>query len=81
MGLVKVHSGSQYLQFKGRLVYSKTCSEVDAAVHDVWEMVNARRAILPGNVAVGFDLEWKTSFQRGRFFYPWSSHVLTSSSC
>ncbi|KAG0580196.1 hypothetical protein KC19_4G155400 [Ceratodon purpureus] len=61
----KVHSRSQYLQFKGRLVYSKTSAEVDAAAHDIWEIINAKRVISPGTVAVGFDLEWKTSFQRG----------------
>lgn len=59
-----LHSKALYLQFKGRLVYSKTHSEVDAAVHDIWEMINSKRSLVEGNVAVGFDVEWKTSFRR-----------------
>lgn len=48
-------------------MYSKSYLEVDAAAHNVWEMINVKKASLPGSVAVGFDLEWKTSFQRGHF--------------
>ena len=55
-------------------MYSKSYAEVDAAAHDIWEMINAKRAVLPGNVAVGFDLEWKASFQRGLCRDPWSLH-------
>lgn len=73
--LDKLHSKALYLQFKGRLVYSKTHSEVDAAVHDIWEMINSKRSLVEGNVAVGFDVEWKTSFRRGIF---WKNHFSDS---
>lgn len=53
-------------------MYSKTYLEVDGAAHAIWEMINAKRESVPGNVAVGFDLEWKTSFQRGLFSNPLS---------
>lgn len=55
----------QCLQFKGRLTYSKTQAEVDASVHEIWKIVAAKRLSSSGKVPMGFDMEWKTSFQRG----------------
>lgn len=55
----------QSLQFKGRLTYSKTQAEVDASVDEIWKIVAAKRLSSSGKVPMGFDMEWRTSFQRG----------------
>ena len=61
----KVKSKAPLLQFKGRIVYSKSEEEVDAAAHELWEVVRAKKKVASGDVPIGFDMEWKASFQRG----------------
>lgn len=65
MLIAKVQLRIQSLQFKGRLVYSKAYEELDEAANAITEIIVAKRGST--NVAMGFDLEWKTSFQRGLF--------------
>ncbi len=63
----KVKSKLPLLQFKGRIVYSKSEAEVSMAAEEILEIVRGKRQeATAAEVAMGFDTEWKASFQRGR---------------
>lgn len=63
----KVKSKLPLLQFKGRIVYSKSEAEVNMAAEEILEIVRGKRQeATAAEVAMGFDTEWKASFQRGR---------------
>ncbi|CAK9275885.1 unnamed protein product [Sphagnum jensenii] len=62
----KVKSKLPLLQFKGRIVYSKSEAEVNMAAEEILEIVRGKRQeATAAEVAMGFDTEWKASFQRG----------------
>ncbi|KAM7253098.1 hypothetical protein ACFE04_025716 [Oxalis oulophora] len=52
------------LKFGGQIKYSTTRFEVDKAASDLLRILETRKQ-LTGQVAVGFDIEWKPSFRRG----------------
>ncbi|XP_050372223.1 3'-5' exonuclease-like isoform X1 [Argentina anserina] len=52
------------LKFGGRVRYSRTTVEVEKAAMEVLTTVNTKKSEMGLN-AVGFDIEWKPTFQRG----------------
>jgi hypothetical protein len=48
-------------------VYSKSEAEINMAAEEILEIVRGKRQeATAAEVAMGFDTEWKASFQRGR---------------
>nr|XP_011462822.1 PREDICTED: Werner Syndrome-like exonuclease isoform X1 [Fragaria vesca subsp. vesca] len=52
------------LKFGGQITYSRTTVEVEKAAMDILKTVKAKQNEM-GQNAVGFDIEWKPTFQRG----------------
>ncbi|PRQ38410.1 putative DNA helicase [Rosa chinensis] len=52
------------LKFGGRVTYSRTAVEVEKAAMEILKTVKAKTNEM-GQNAVGFDIEWKPTFQRG----------------
>ena len=52
------------MAFKGRVVYSRTVSEVENAAKELLKFVETRMGGTD-QVVLGFDIEWKPSFIRG----------------
>ncbi|CAN1334269.1 3'-5' exonuclease [Linum perenne] len=52
------------INFGGRISYSRTSMEVEMAARELLRSLEAKRRE-SGQVAVGFDIEWKPTFKRG----------------
>ncbi|XP_022947132.1 Werner Syndrome-like exonuclease [Cucurbita moschata] len=52
------------LKFGGRIVYSRTASEVDRASRELAKKINSMRKGMD-QITIGFDIEWKPTFRRG----------------
>ncbi|KAK6266079.1 hypothetical protein QUC31_016916 [Theobroma cacao] len=62
----QAYSKSRYpaLRFGGQILYSRTRSEVEKAAMELLKTLKIKKKET-GQVTVGFDIEWKPSFQRG----------------
>lgn len=54
------------MSFKGRVIYSRTINEVEKSAVELLNFVEEKKR-KEGNVALGFDIEWKPTFRRGQF--------------
>ncbi|KAL0867339.1 hypothetical protein Bca101_046457 [Brassica carinata] len=52
------------MRFGGRIVYSKTASEVDRRAMQLLKVLDTKRD-LSGRAFIGFDIEWRPSFRKG----------------
>uniref|UniRef100_A0A0V0IC86 3'-5' exonuclease n=2 Tax=Solanum chacoense TaxID=4108 RepID=A0A0V0IC86_SOLCH len=52
------------MTFKGRVIYSRTIKEVEKSAVELLNFVEEKKR-KEGDVALGFDIEWKPSFRRG----------------
>ncbi|XP_004247884.1 3'-5' exonuclease isoform X2 [Solanum lycopersicum] len=52
------------MSFKGRVIYSRTINEVEKSAVELLNFVEEKKR-KEGNVALGFDIEWKPTFRRG----------------
>ncbi|KAE8076340.1 hypothetical protein FH972_014998 [Carpinus fangiana] len=52
------------LKFRGRIVYSRTATEVEKAAEELLKNLEAEKRE-SGQVVLGFDIEWRPSFRRG----------------
>ncbi|TMW85914.1 hypothetical protein EJD97_022276 [Solanum chilense] len=52
------------MSFKGRVIYSRTINEVEKSAAELFNFVEEKKR-KEGNVALGFDIEWKPTFRRG----------------
>ncbi|KAJ7555137.1 hypothetical protein O6H91_05G023900 [Diphasiastrum complanatum] len=53
-----------FLQFKGKVVYSTTMEEVDAAAQQLQCILSSKRKDTQDAIALGFDTEWKVVYNR-----------------
>lgn len=53
------------LAFEGRTVYSRTLVDVEKSAEELLNFVEAKKE-KEGNVVLGFDIEWRPTFMRGR---------------
>lgn len=60
------------LKFGGRIVYSRTATEVEKAAEELLKNLEAEKRE-SGQVVLGFDIEWRPSFRRGQLIssFPW----------
>nr|GMD85338.1 Werner Syndrome-like exonuclease isoform X2 [Ipomoea batatas] len=54
------------LGFRGRVVYSRTAVEAEKSAAELLNFIETRKRA-EGVVALGFDIEWKPTFKRGRY--------------
>lgn len=54
------------MRFGGRILYSKTASEVDKRAMQLLKVLDTKRDE-SGRAIVGFDIEWRPSFRKGTF--------------
>ncbi|XP_044484213.1 Werner Syndrome-like exonuclease isoform X2 [Mangifera indica] len=54
----------QPLSFGGQILYSKTSTEVQKAAVELLQFLEVKKKET-GQVAIGFDIEWRPSFKRG----------------
>lgn len=52
------------MNFGGRIVYSRTFSEVEKAAKELWEMVQVKKQNME-QISLGLDIEWRPTFRRG----------------
>lgn len=52
------------MAFKGRIVYSRTLSEVEKATDELLKFVETKYKD-GGRAVIGLDIEWKPSFRKG----------------
>lgn len=52
------------INFGGRIVYSRTWSEVEKATLELLQIVESKKANVTGRVPLGLDLEWRPFFNR-----------------
>ncbi|OMO96604.1 hypothetical protein CCACVL1_04866 [Corchorus capsularis] len=52
------------LRFGGEILYSRTTDEVEKAARQLLKILEIKKKEM-GQVAVGFDIEWKPTFRRG----------------
>ncbi|KGN56711.1 Werner Syndrome-like exonuclease isoform X1 [Cucumis sativus] len=52
------------LNYGGRIIYSRTVSEVDRASRELAKKINSTRKAMD-QITIGFDIEWRPSFKRG----------------
>ncbi|XWS13351.1 hypothetical protein CRYUN_Cryun36dG0030300 [Craigia yunnanensis] len=52
------------LRFGGKILYSSTEAEVEKAAMELLKILEIKKKKM-GQVTIGFDIEWKPSFQRG----------------
>ncbi|KAI3934328.1 hypothetical protein MKW92_016826 [Papaver armeniacum] len=52
------------MKFPGRIVYSKTVSEVEKAAKELLEIIEVNKIYME-QVSLGFDIEWKPTFRKG----------------
>eukprot|EP00268_Persea_americana_P065897 TRINITY_DN8873_c0_g1_i7.p1 TRINITY_DN8873_c0_g1~~TRINITY_DN8873_c0_g1_i7.p1 ORF type:complete len:279 (+),score=53.78 TRINITY_DN8873_c0_g1_i7:124-960(+) len=52
------------MNFGGRIVYSRTFSEVEKAAKELWEMVQVKKQSME-QISLGLDIEWRPTFRRG----------------
>ena len=52
------------LRFGGQILYSYTEAEVEKAAMELLKILEIKKKEM-GQVTIGFDIEWKPSFQRG----------------
>lgn len=52
------------MTFKGRVIYSRTTKEVEKSAVELFNFVEEKKR-KEGQVALGFDIEWKPTFRRG----------------
>lgn len=52
------------MKFGGRIVYSKTVSEVEKAAKELLEIIEVKKIYME-QVSLGFDIEWKPTFRKG----------------
>ncbi|XP_022722592.1 Werner Syndrome-like exonuclease [Durio zibethinus] len=52
------------LRFGGQILYSRTEAEVEKAAMELLKVLEIQKKEM-GQVSIGFDIEWKPSFQRG----------------
>ncbi|XVF29018.1 hypothetical protein REPUB_Repub15cG0083800 [Reevesia pubescens] len=52
------------LRFGGQILYSRTEAEVEKAAMELLKILEIKKKEM-GQVRIGFDIEWKPSFQRG----------------
>ncbi|KAL4024652.1 hypothetical protein IC575_013016 [Cucumis melo] len=52
------------LSYGGRIIYSRTVSEVDRASRELAKKINSTRTGME-QITIGFDIEWRPSFKRG----------------
>ncbi|KAK9138449.1 hypothetical protein Sjap_009043 [Stephania japonica] len=53
------------IKFEGRVVYGRTVEEVEKATAELLGIIQSKGGGLDGPVALGFDIEWKPTFQKG----------------
>ena len=53
------------MKFCGQITYSKTAVEVERSALEFLKSVEAKRSKMGGQVAIGFDIEWKATFRKG----------------
>ena len=53
------------LSYGGRIIYSRTVSEVDRASRELAKKINSTRKGME-QITIGFDIEWRPSFKRGQ---------------
>lgn len=53
------------LSFGGRIIYSRTVSEVDRASKELAKKINSMTKGMY-RITIGFDIEWKPTFRRGQ---------------
>lgn len=54
------------MKFGGQIIYSRTPVEVEKAAMKLLKTIEARKKEV-GQIAVGFDIEWRPIFKRGWF--------------
>lgn len=54
------------MAFNGRAIYSRTTKEVEKSAIELLNFVEEKKR-KEGDVALGFDIEWKPTFKRGQF--------------
>lgn len=52
------------LSFGGQILYSRTSAEVEKAAVELLQFLEVKKKET-GQVAIGFDIEWRPSFRRG----------------
>ncbi|CAN8324357.1 unnamed protein product [Cochlearia groenlandica] len=59
-------SGKNYpaMRFGGRILYSKSASEVDKRAMQLLKVLETKRDV-SGKAIIGFDIEWRPSFKKG----------------
>lgn len=64
---VSVNSKMRFpaLNYGGRIIYSRTVSEVDRASRELAKKINSTRKAMD-QITIGFDIEWRPSFKRGQ---------------
>lgn len=61
------------LRFVGRILYSRTALEAEKAAAKLLQILQAKKK-QRGQVAIGFDIEWRPTFRKGWFSnFPWFS--------
>ena len=60
------HSGVRLpeMKFSGRINYSRTANDVNRAAIELLKIVETKNRET-GQIALGFDIEWKPTFRRG----------------
>jgi len=58
-----VRARRQQISFSGKIVYCRTPSEAEKAATDILHKIERMKA--PGQVSLGFDLEWRPFPRRG----------------
>ncbi|XP_002974045.2 Werner Syndrome-like exonuclease [Selaginella moellendorffii] len=53
------------LEFKGRVFYSSTAEEAESAAAELLQSIESLKADGTRDIVLGFDTEWKPSFERG----------------
>lgn len=54
------------MKFGGRILYSRTKMEVEKAASELLQSFKAKKGEM-GQVAIGFDIEWKPTMRKGLF--------------
>lgn len=68
------------MRFGGKILYSKTASEVDRRAMQLLKVLDTKRD-LSGRAFIGFDIEWRPSFRKGIYAkHPFSSLRLVCAS-
>eukprot|EP00262_Sarcandra_glabra_P001107 TRINITY_DN11121_c0_g1_i1.p1 TRINITY_DN11121_c0_g1~~TRINITY_DN11121_c0_g1_i1.p1 ORF type:complete len:207 (+),score=40.43 TRINITY_DN11121_c0_g1_i1:67-687(+) len=53
------------MNFGGRILYSRTYSEVEKAAMEILEIMEAKKQQISDQIYLGFDIEWRPTFRAG----------------